>query len=210
MPGIYSHQRFCDLASDEIARLATAVDGAEPATPVPTCGRWTMADLVQHIGHIHRWAAAMVADLSPTRHSRKKADLPLPADPATWPAWLAEAQTTLVPVLRAADPDARMWAWGPTSTPASGPAAWSTRPPSTASTPLRGAGMIAGDRRRRLASDAHRVIGYMSAVLTDARRAQAEVPDGVAASVTVWRSWAARLDAWAVGEGGPPDPPAAR
>jgi uncharacterized protein (TIGR03083 family) len=113
MPGIYSHQRFCDLASDEIARLATAVDGPDPATPVPTCGRWTMADLVQHIGHIHRWAAAMVADLSPTRHSRKKADLPLPADPATWPAWLAEAQTTLIPALRAADPDARMWAWGP-------------------------------------------------------------------------------------------------
>jgi uncharacterized protein (TIGR03083 family) len=72
-----------------------------------------MADLVQHIGHIHRWAAAMVADLSPTRHSRKKADLPLPADPATWAAWLAEAQTTLIPALRAADPDARMWAWGP-------------------------------------------------------------------------------------------------
>jgi uncharacterized protein (TIGR03083 family) len=113
MPGIYSHQRFCDLASDEITRLATAVDGPDPATPVPTCGRWTMADLVQHIGHIHRWAAAMVADLSPTRHSRKKADLPLPADPATWPAWLAEAQTTLIPALRAADPDARMWAWGP-------------------------------------------------------------------------------------------------
>src|SRR5215218_505983 len=28
MPGIYSHQRLCDLASEEIARLATAVDGA--------------------------------------------------------------------------------------------------------------------------------------------------------------------------------------
>jgi hypothetical protein len=113
MPGIYSHQRFCELASDEIARLAAAVDGADPATPVPTCGRWAMADLVQHVGHIHRWAGAMVADLSPTRHSRGEADLPLPADPATWPAWLAEAQTTLIPALRAADPDARMWAWGP-------------------------------------------------------------------------------------------------
>jgi hypothetical protein len=69
--------------------------------------------------------------------------------------------------------------------------------------------MTAGDRRRRLAGDVHRVIGFMSAVLADARRAEADVPDGVAASVTVWRSWAARLDAWAVGES-PPDPPAAR
>jgi uncharacterized protein (TIGR03083 family) len=72
-----------------------------------------MDDLVQHIGHIHRWAAAMVAELSPTRHSREKVDLPLPPDPATWADWLAEARTFLIPALRAADPDARMWAWGP-------------------------------------------------------------------------------------------------
>jgi hypothetical protein len=53
---------------------------------------------------------------------------------------------------------------------------------------------MAGDRRRRLADDTRRTIGLMAA---DARRARAEVPDGVTASVTVWRSWAARLDAWA-------------
>jgi hypothetical protein len=67
--------------------------------------------------------------------------------------------------------------------------------------------MTAADRRRRLANDAYRVTAFMSAVLTDARRARAEVPDGVAASVTVWRSWAARLDTWATTDG-PPDPPA--
>jgi uncharacterized protein (TIGR03083 family) len=113
MPAMYPHQRCCDLASAEVARFAAVIRGADPATPVPTCGRWTMADLIQHIGHIHRWAAGMVAELSRTRHSRRKADLPLPADPATWPDWLADAQRLLVPVLRAADPEARMWAWGP-------------------------------------------------------------------------------------------------
>lgn len=113
MPGMYSHQRFCDLASAEIARFAEVIQGADPATPVPTCGRWTLADLVQHLAQIHRWAAGMVAELSRTRHSRRKADLPLPADPATWSDWVAEAETLLVPVLRAADPEARMWAWGP-------------------------------------------------------------------------------------------------
>jgi hypothetical protein len=56
---------------------------------------------------------------------------------------------------------------------------------------------MATDRKRRLASDAARTIGLMAAVLTDARRARAEIPDGVTASVTVWRAWAARLDAWA-------------
>ena len=56
---------------------------------------------------------------------------------------------------------------------------------------------MTADRRRRLASDARRVTGYMAAVIADARRAGAEIPDGVTASVTVWRSWAAKLDAWA-------------
>jgi hypothetical protein len=56
---------------------------------------------------------------------------------------------------------------------------------------------MAADRKRRLANDAYRTIGLMAAVLADARRARAEIPDGVTASVTVWRAWAARLDAWA-------------
>jgi hypothetical protein len=56
---------------------------------------------------------------------------------------------------------------------------------------------MATDRKRRLVNDLARCTGYMVAVITDARRAGAEVPDGVTASVTIWRAWAARLDAWA-------------
>jgi hypothetical protein len=57
------------------------------------------------------------------------------------------------------------------------------------------------DRRRRLADDARRTTGLMAAVIADAERVHAEVPDGVAASVTVWRAWAGRLDEWARGGG---------
>jgi hypothetical protein len=56
---------------------------------------------------------------------------------------------------------------------------------------------MATDRKRRLANDTYRTIGLMAAVLADARRMRAEIPDGVTASVTVWRAWAARLDTWA-------------
>jgi hypothetical protein len=52
-------------------------------------------------------------------------------------------------------------------------------------------------RRRRLISDADRVRGYMVAVIADARRADAQVPVGVTASVEVWRAWADRLRDWA-------------
>jgi hypothetical protein len=57
--------------------------------------------------------------------------------------------------------------------------------------------MTAADRRRRLAEDVDRTRGLMAAVIADARRAGAEVPIGVTASITVWRSWADRLRAWA-------------
>jgi hypothetical protein len=57
--------------------------------------------------------------------------------------------------------------------------------------------MAANDRRRRLADDAARVTGYLAAVLVDARRARAEIPDNVTAGLRAWRGWADRLDTWA-------------
>lgn len=58
----------------------------------------------------------------------------------------------------------------------------------------------AGHQRTRLADDARRTVGPMAAVLADAERARAEVPAGVVACLTVWRSWAGRLAEWAKGE----------
>jgi hypothetical protein len=54
-------------------------------------------------------------------------------------------------------------------------------------------------RRVRLADDAHNVVLLMGGVLADAERASAEVPAGVTACLTVWRSWADRLAEWARG-----------
>ena len=47
------------------------------------------------------------------------------------------------------------------------------------------------------ADDTARAAGYMSAVLADARRAQAEIPDAITASVALWWGWVARLATWA-------------
>jgi uncharacterized protein (TIGR03083 family) len=112
MPGLYDHQRYCDLTGAEIRRFAAGVRGADPSTPVTTCGRWTLRDLVHHAGQIHRWAAGMVAVCSMEPRSRTAADWPLPPDPGAYADWLGEGERLLVPVLAAADPDAGMWAWG--------------------------------------------------------------------------------------------------
>jgi hypothetical protein len=55
------------------------------------------------------------------------------------------------------------------------------------------------EQRARLAEDAHNVVLLMGGVVADAERARAEVPAGVAACLTVWRSWADRLAEWAKG-----------
>lgn len=62
------------------------------------------------------------------------------------------------------------------------------------------------EQRVRLADDARRTVGLMAAMLADAERASAEVPAGVAACLTVWRSWAGRLAEWAKGGEQPPEP----
>jgi uncharacterized protein (TIGR03083 family) len=37
-----------------------AVPGADPAARVPACGDWTVRELVEHIAHVHHWAAGNV------------------------------------------------------------------------------------------------------------------------------------------------------
>lgn len=39
------------------ARFADAIDQSPPATPVPTCGDWTVRELVEHLANIYTWAA---------------------------------------------------------------------------------------------------------------------------------------------------------
>lgn len=107
-----SYQQHCDNLAAELWTLAATVEGADPDTPVPTCGAWTLRMLVEHTGHIHRWATAIVGKPSPRRLGRKAADWPLPPDPADWSAWLTAGGRELMEILEAADPEAPVWAWG--------------------------------------------------------------------------------------------------
>ncbi|MDT5038106.1 MAG: hypothetical protein QOE03_3291 [Micromonosporaceae bacterium] len=108
----FDHEAYCAGVEAETAAFVEAIGGADPAAPVPTCGSWLMYDLVEHCGHIHRWATAIAGKLSQRRLTRKAADWPLPADPADHPAWFTKGGLDLVEALRVADPDAPCWAWG--------------------------------------------------------------------------------------------------
>lgn len=102
----------CDAAEAEILRLADAVRGADPATPVPTCPGWTLADLVTHVGGVHRWAATIVATQSASRVRRDELELGIPDNPRALADWLAAGAVPTAAAFRAADPEAEVWSWG--------------------------------------------------------------------------------------------------
>lgn len=109
----WEHQRHCDAVAAEIAHFADVAAGVDPATPVVTCTDWTFGQLLKHVGRIHRWAGAMVRDLAPRRYGKADFELNLPARPEDYPRWVAAGAAPLVATLRAADPEAPVWAWGP-------------------------------------------------------------------------------------------------
>ena len=91
--------------------MADMVRGVDLTVDVPTCPGWSIADLVEHTGIIHRWAAEMVRQLSAERLDRERMDVPVPP-PEARADWLADGAGEVVAAFRAADPDAPMWAWG--------------------------------------------------------------------------------------------------
>ncbi|MBA2281952.1 MAG: maleylpyruvate isomerase N-terminal domain-containing protein [Actinomycetota bacterium] len=107
-----SHDRCIDEAVAEIRRIAGTCDGIDPTTPVPTCGDWTIADLLEHIGTINRWAATMVEQKSQERLRREDGLWPRPDDPAELAAWVGEGAAFVRDRFLVADPNTPMWAWG--------------------------------------------------------------------------------------------------
>jgi uncharacterized protein (TIGR03083 family) len=84
-------------------RLAEHVEGLDPATPVPTCPRWTVADLLAHQTMVHRWATAHVSGGDPDAVPSKGATI------AAQPDLLAHYREGVGPLLAAleqAGPDA--------------------------------------------------------------------------------------------------------
>ncbi|HEY0410568.1 MAG TPA: maleylpyruvate isomerase family mycothiol-dependent enzyme [Candidatus Dormibacteraeota bacterium] len=101
----------------EGALLAAAVAASGPDAPVPTCPDWRVRDLVRHVGGVHRWAAAHVAE----GRARPIADLD--AVVAAWPGdgdlleWFCEGHARLAATLEEAPPDLDCWSFLPAPSP---------------------------------------------------------------------------------------------
>jgi uncharacterized protein (TIGR03083 family) len=99
--------------------LAGAAARRDLDAPVPTCPGWTTRDLLRHLGYVHRWASAHVAQASPVRlASLSEAEVLAqgPQDGALV-QWFLDGHAELVTTLRTADPDVACWTFMGTESP---------------------------------------------------------------------------------------------
>jgi uncharacterized protein (TIGR03083 family) len=57
--------QYIDALEREGNRLADTAETIDLDAPVPTCPGWTLRDLLQHIGGVHRWAGEHIRDRLP-------------------------------------------------------------------------------------------------------------------------------------------------
>jgi uncharacterized protein (TIGR03083 family) len=107
--------------------LAEAATRADLDTPIPTCPGWDMRDLLRHMGDIHRWANAHVAERrsEPIRDVAELAEVagPFPQD-GELIEWFREGHARLVTTLSTVDPAVQCYFFLPAPSPLRG---WSRR-----------------------------------------------------------------------------------
>lgn len=103
------HLEHCQRLEEEVERFANTLQVADLSLRVPGCPEWSVGELTGHLGTIHRWAEHLVRVLAPERVPSEQMGL---GEPGSSPEWVRAGGATLVSTLRAADPEAGMWAWG--------------------------------------------------------------------------------------------------
>jgi uncharacterized protein (TIGR03083 family) len=93
----------------EGAALADAARTVGVDAPVPSCPLWTVADLLGHLGRIHRWVAAMIVKRAADRGAHWSESAPPPNDELL--DWFAQGAPMLADALAGAGPNTAVWTW---------------------------------------------------------------------------------------------------
>lgn len=104
-----NHEDYCDELEREVDHFADTLLSADLRAEVPSCPGWTVRDLTEHLGTVHRWAEQLVRRRATSRvplSSMKIGEVHAGAD------WLRAGGHALAATLRAVEPDEPMWAWG--------------------------------------------------------------------------------------------------
>ena len=103
------HQQCVAAIRRDGDALARAAEVAGDGAPMPSCPDWTIADLLSHIGRIHRYVTGIVTTrpAPPAEHWSTMTPPPV----ADRLAWFREGYPLLADALAAADPDDDVWTW---------------------------------------------------------------------------------------------------
>jgi uncharacterized protein (TIGR03083 family) len=100
---------YCEAIRREGAALAAAARDAGVDARVPSCPEWTIADLLGHVGRIHRWVTAIVEQRpGATEHHWSESEPPAVEERIEW---FAGGVDPLADALAAADPETEVWTW---------------------------------------------------------------------------------------------------
>jgi uncharacterized protein (TIGR03083 family) len=96
---VIDHLAHLRADADAVLAVLTMAEGSEP---VAGCPGWSVRDLVEHLGGVHRWARDIVVTGRPG---------PEPAAEGDLAAWFAEGAAALIETLAGADPAAATWSF---------------------------------------------------------------------------------------------------
>lgn len=104
--------RYLDALIAQSTLFAEALVGADLRQRVPTCPEWTLYQLTEHLGHVHRGVTAIVtrAAATPPDHSELSVAA-VPEDFDELGTWLRDGAAALVGAIQAADPQMPVWSW---------------------------------------------------------------------------------------------------
>jgi uncharacterized protein (TIGR03083 family) len=101
---------------DNATALVDAAEAAGLDAPVPSCPKWNVADLLEHIGFVHRWAAANL-ERAPDDPYMASRDMGFAApERREAAAWVRDGAVALVDALGAKPPETAAWTWLPPAT----------------------------------------------------------------------------------------------
>lgn len=111
MPRLPDDRYDAELQADTL-RFVKAVRDADPAQSVPTCPSWTLAQLTEHVGFGHRWAALNVERRATEPVPQDDTDdTQVPQDAEERSRWLLSGARRLVEAVHRTGPRTTVWSW---------------------------------------------------------------------------------------------------
>jgi uncharacterized protein (TIGR03083 family) len=100
---------YVNAAVEQTSTFADWVHGRDATAPVPTCPKWTLADLVDHVGSTQRLVAMLVGERMTDPSKAFAGYVPGPTDSAQWRDWLTEGAAEAKRAFDSVDDDTPVW-----------------------------------------------------------------------------------------------------